>query len=285
MLKKILPLFLLLVSLSAVPVSAENNATGQISGQIMISDGQPLSDGNVVFFNAETGAVPDPQKYLRIPDELGNLDQEGRFLITLPVGKYYMGAIKRMSGKDFGPPLDGDYFFINRDKDGILVQYVIEKDKTLDIAGIAGAVPFKHITVEKPTGITGTIRDLNGEPVAGAVVFAYVTETLTGLPPFTSYKTGSDGKYLIKMEAGTYYLRVRDLYGGGQPVPGAIMGIYGNEKPVAVRVRKDELTTDVNISVERHMERALQMMQTGKVPDKNNQGKIKEEMQKHQNQP
>jgi len=284
MYKKSIILFLSVLSLLVIPVFADEIETGWISGQILIKGNGPMSGGMVVFFNAETGPPPAPDKYLRIPDEVADLDEEGKFRIELPVGKYYMGAIKRLSGEQVGPPQDGDYFFISRDQEGIPVAYIVEKGKSLSVGVIDGAVPFKRTVAENITGISGTITDLSGKPVEGAIVFAYITETMTGLPPFTSYRTGSDGKYLIRVDkGGKYYLRVRDVYGGGPPIPGAVMGGYGEEAPVPVEVKTGEIVQGIDIKVIRHFEIGPKGQQMHQATEKEVKQKMEQKMQENVN--
>ena len=279
MIKKCAILFSLLILLSAVPLYAEKFETGLISGQMMIKGGGSMSGGMIVFFKSDEGPVPNPNRYLRIPDEVADLDEEGRFRVVLPEGKYFMGAIKRMSGDMIGPPQDGDYFFISQDAEGLPFVYAIEKDKNLNIGIIAEAVPFKRVVPEDATGIKGIISELNGNPVEGAIVFAYFTETMTGLPPFASYRTGKDGKYFISVShAGKYYLRVRDKYGGGPPVSGAIMGGYGEEKPAPVTVKTGEITERMDIKVVRQMERGPKGQNVGIGINKNLQDDLKKKM-------
>jgi hypothetical protein len=110
-----------------------------------------------------------------------------------------------MSGELIGPPQDGDYFFISRDSDGTPLAYSITKNRELNIGTLSQAVLFKRTIDEGASGISGTIRDLNGKPVKGAIVFTYFTKTMTGLPPFTSYRTGEDGKYFISVSQGGTY--------------------------------------------------------------------------------
>ncbi len=256
MIRKCLSILFIVIICSATSVFAENLEFGKMSGMMMIKDGGPLSKGMVVFFRADEGPVPDPDRYLRIPDEVVDLDEKGFFSIRLPVGRYFMGAIKRMSGELIGPPNDGDYFFISEDSNGAPRTYVIEKDHDLDIGTVSDAVPFKRVIAKDATGISGIIHDVKNEPVKGAIVFAYFTQTMTGLPPFTSYRTGEDGKYFISVShAGKYYLRVRDVYGGGPPVPGALMGSYGEEKPSGVKVAKGKITGGIDMSVVKHLQR------------------------------
>jgi hypothetical protein len=279
MIHKCLPVFLIIMSFLSGVLFAEDIDIGLISGQMLIKDGGHMSNGMVVFFKAEEGPVPDPNRYLRIPDEVADLDEEGRFRVALPAGKYFMGSIKRMSGELIGPPQDGDYFFISQDSEGLPFVYAIEKDKNLNIGIIAEATPFKRVIPEDATGITGIIRDLSSNPVEGAIVFAYFTETMTGLPPFTSYRTGKDGKYFISVShSGKYYLRVRDVYGGGPPVAGALMGAYGEEKPAAVTIKTGEITEGIDIKVVRHLERGPKGQNVGLGINKNVQEELKKKM-------
>ena len=118
MIKKSAIFFFLLLVVLADPLHAEEIKTGLISGQMMIRDGGPMSKGMVVFFRAEEGPVPNPNRYLRIPDEVADIDEEGKFRIALPEGRYFRGAIKRMSGELIGPPQDGDYSFISQNSEG-----------------------------------------------------------------------------------------------------------------------------------------------------------------------
>ncbi|MBI5410097.1 MAG: carboxypeptidase regulatory-like domain-containing protein [Nitrospirae bacterium] len=283
--KKAALLFFIIIFSSVITLLAEEAGKGWISGQLKTKNGDPMSGGMVVFFNDEEGPPPSPDRYTRVPDEIGELDGEGKFRLELPAGKYYLGAIKRVSGEKIGPPLDGDYFFISRDKGGKPLAYLIEKDRNISIGVISEAVPFKRTIPEGVTGISGTIVDLSGDPVEGAIVFAYITETMTGIPPFTSYRTGQDGKYIITVDkGGQYFLRVRDVYGGGPPVPGAIMGGYGEERPAAVTVKTGEVAGGLNIKVIRHLEMGPRGQHGGTGVDKSAQEemkkKTKEEMEK-----
>lgn len=279
--RKGLAVFLFIMFAFAAHVAAQEVATGWLSGQIKIRDGGPMSRGMVVFFDARTGPAPDPDRFVRTPDQMEDLDEEGKFRIMLPAGKYYMGAIKRMSSELIGPPLDGDYFLIARDKDGNAVAYSIEKDKEQSTGDVSPATPFKRKIPEGGSGISGTIVDMAGDPVERAIVFAYINDTMTGIPPFASYRTGPDGKYIITMDkGGDYYLRVRDIYGGGPPAEGSVMGGYGEEKPAAVVVKTGEITQGITIKVVRHFERGPKTQQPELLPDRNIKEELKQKMKK-----
>jgi hypothetical protein len=264
--KKYIMFFSVILFSYAIPLFANEINRGWISGQMMIKDGGPMAGGIVVFFKADEGPVPDHERYFRIPNEVADLDKEGKFSIALPAGRYFMGAIKRKSGEQVGPPQDGDYFFMSQDAKGNPRAHTVKKDKNLDIGILSKAVPFRRMIPKDVSGITGVIRDVNGKQLKGAIVFAYVTNTMTGLPLFTSYRTGTDGKYLITVDkGGNYFLRVRDIYGGGPPVKGAIMGGYGQEKATSVNVKTGEITEGIDITVTRHLDMGPKMYKSRNV--------------------
>lgn len=226
--------------------------TGTLSGQIMIKDGGPMAGGMLYFFDDAAGPPPSATKYWRVPAEIFNIDNNGRFTAELPEGKYYLGAIKKTSGEPIGPPQEGDLFFISQDGKGNPKMHTVKKGETTDLGIISGAVPFNRASLAKDgiTAIEGAILDVDGKPVEGALVFAFMTQTMAGKPFFVSDKTGKDGRYIMRVQAGgKYYLRVRDSYGGGPPVAGNIMGIYGENEPVAVNVKTGQTEKGINIKV------------------------------------
>lgn len=252
----ILPSFFFLVALMGTGASAQEAGKGRIVGKLMIKDGGPMAGGSVFFFNDATGPPPSQEKYWRVPDNIAPIDAEGRFSVELSPGKYYFGAIKRISGeKDVGPPGDGDYFLKGQDVRGDPKPYFVKKGETTDIGTGAEGTPFKRATVKYSDGITaveGFIFDTEGKPVEGVLVFGYLRPTTAGKPVFASDKTGKDGKYILRVhEGGKYYLKVRDVYGGGPPVAGAIVGSYWQQGPVEVSAKTGEITKGIDIRVMR----------------------------------
>jgi len=229
--------------------------TGTISGQLMTKGGSPLSGGQAFFFNNASGPPPSADKYWRIPDYVTRIDEQGKFSLNLPEGTYYLGAIKRISGEKIGPPKEGDYFFASMDDKGLPKSYLVKRGMKNDIGTISEAIPFQK-SVSKPgteiTAVEGTILDTEGNPVVGALVFAYTSPTMVGKPLFASERTGKDGHYTLRVyDNGNYYLRVRSVYGGGPPAIGEIIGFYGEKEPIAVSTRKGEKMQGVNILVRR----------------------------------
>ncbi|KAF0217380.1 MAG: hypothetical protein FD174_3346 [Geobacteraceae bacterium] len=231
---------------------AEDVKVGTVSGQLMIKGGGPMSGGMVFLYNIATGPPPSSDKYWRVPDFVAETDDKGRFSVELLEGKYCLGAIKREAKKLIGPPIEGDYLFISRDEKGTPREYVIKKGEKLDVGVIAEAVPYKRSVVKEGiTAIEGYVQDADGKPVEGVLVFAFVTPTIVGKPLFVSDKTAKDGKYILRVHAGgNYYLKTRNVYGGGPPLSGEIVDSYGEQAPVApveVRVKTGEIVKGINL--------------------------------------
>lgn len=210
---------------------------GTLSGQVIEKGGGPLHDGMVFFFNSAEGPAPSSTHYWRLPSEAFRIDKNGRFTAELIEGQYYLGAMKKLSGELFGPPAEGDLFFISQDEQGKPKLHSVKKQETRDL-GILAAIPFRRSQLAKEgiTSIAGVVKDADGRPMEGVLVFAFVTQSMVGRPYFVSDKTDADGRYLMRVhEGGKYFLRVRGNYGGGPPAAGEPMGVYGEREPVTVK--------------------------------------------------
>ncbi len=259
--KRVFQLILLLLVLSfTATAGAADVKTGYITGKLLVKGGGSMAGGTVFLFNDLTGPPPDLDKYWRAPDELAEIDKDGRFTAELAEGKYYLGAIKRVSEKEIGPPQEGDIFFTSRDEKGNAKPYYITIGKKTDIGIIAEAIPFKRERVKLTAGvtaITGTIYDVAGKPMERALVFAFLTPAMVGKPLFVSDRTGKDGQYILRVaDGGKYYLKVRSVYGGGPPrtagvksplTEGEAKRGYVEESPIEVTVKKGEVLKGIDV--------------------------------------
>jgi hypothetical protein len=121
--------------------------------------------------------------------------------------------------------------------------------------GILEATPFNSASLAKEglTAIEGTVLDVDGKPVEGILVFAFTTQTIVGRPLFVSDRTGKDGKYRLRVaEGGTYYLRLRENYGGGPLKDSELKGVYGDKEPAsAIVIKSGEILKDIDIKAMR----------------------------------
>lgn len=232
---------LLMVAGSA---AADEFRTGTLTGQFKADAGAPMTDGMVYIYNLAAGPAPSHDRYWRVPDFVEKLDKDGRFAIELPPGEYCIGAIKRRGPAQIGPPLEGDLFVLGLDEKGLPKKFTVAKGEKRDIGVLSGAQPYKALPPAKDvTGIEGTVLDVDGKPVEGAMVFAFMTSTVVGKPLFVSDRSSKDGKFLLRVhEGGTYYLKVRDSYGGGPPRGGAVLDGNKEEPLHKVTVKNGEIS-------------------------------------------
>jgi hypothetical protein len=224
-----------------LPVTASAAENGTMSGQLKLQSGEPLTGGVVMFFNVASGPPPAPDRYWRVADTKAPIDDKGNFMASLPAGTYYLGVAKRTSGSITGPPQDGDYYLPSPDANGVYKTYAVKPGQNSPIGAIAEARVFKaaeHRPTGPVTSIDGTVFDEKGLAVENALVFVFNSPQMGGRPLFVSDKTAKDGSFSVRLhQGGTYYLRIRHVYGGGVPKQNEIMGGYGTrEVPTPVKV-------------------------------------------------
>lgn len=255
----LLAVSLLLTAAGAVPAAGPSrplidpSKSGTVTGQLASTEGVPLAEGVAHFFNDASGPPPSQDRYWRVPDFMRRLDRDGRFTVQLPEGRYYFGAIKRLSGANVGPPRQGDLFFISADAQGMPKAYDVKAGQHLELGRLPGAVPFRGLAAGYGSGITaieGSVLDAEGRPVENAHVFAFVSAAAVGRPLFVAEPTGKDGKFILRVaDGGSYFLKVRSAYGGGPPVAGETVGSFGEKAPAAVTVKKGERVRNIVITV------------------------------------
>lgn len=223
--------------------ATDERATGTISGKVVIKDAGPMSGGQVLLFDAAAGAPPSVESFERPPDFVRDTDADGRFAIQAPEGRYYLKAVKRQSGRRFGPPAEGDFVYRSLDEQGRPKEYHIEPGKTIEISGDLEAVPLKAKAISSgmDTSVEGVVKDSTGRPVKDVIVVAYGEREMKTKPLFVSRKTDRNGKYILLLKEGTYYLRIRESFSGKPPEAGETVGYYGDERgPAPVIVKKGE---------------------------------------------
>ena len=115
---------------------------------------------------------------------------------------------------------------------------------------------FAQMLADDASGISGRVLDFRNDPIEGAIIYAYINGSMTGIPSFTSYETDKEGRFLITMDkGGEYYLKVRDPYSGGPPFTGNAVGDFGENDPVAITVTTGKITEGMDVKLMRRVER------------------------------
>ena len=245
-------LALLLVLLISIPALAADGGAAHITGAWVPPKIGPVAGGMIYAFDVKAGPPPSRGGARRLADAIATTDAAGKFSIELPGGSYYISAWKRTSEVP-GPPQDGDLHGLSRDEKGAPAVYTVKAGQTLDIGTMRQGTIFRSSTPDVPadaTAISGTLRAPDGSPLSGAVVEVYTNPAITGKPVYVSPQSGTDGKYLIRVDReGTYYVAVRAGYAGGRPRSGDMYGLYGGENAKPVQVRAHTVTSGIDIQV------------------------------------
>ncbi len=247
------PLCLLLLLITHT-VMGEEEPTGRIEGRMILDGGKPAANGVVNLFAANSTTIPAIKRYWKVPDIKIKTDQDGKFSSEVPVGRYYLGGTDKMSKDKYGPPHPGDYYLPEQKSSGRLPLYTVKMGKVTD-AGKHRMVRLSKKGLQggkKGTGIEGIITEADGTtPVQNVFVLAYTDPETEGMPLFASTRVDAKGRFVLKVaEGGTYYLWVRENYGGGPPFYGEYFGGYVKDNKLEpVSVEKGKMTKGVHIYV------------------------------------
>ena len=184
----------------------------------------------------------DADKGFKGPGYLIQPVEKGPFRLTLPPGKYWLLARKRLRGGQFGPIETGDYFNYYH---GNPVTVAAGEVREVRIETITRLSMLEDDPNAPLVGVRGQVVDAAGRPVARLHVFAYRTPEMTGTPEYFSAPTGSDGRFDLALpEGGPYYLLARQEFGG----PAGNHELYGR-LGAAVRIDPKAKPQEVTIRV------------------------------------
>lgn len=200
-----------------------------ISGQVLLrADDQPLVGAYVNIYPDTITNLLGPSQFISSPT-----DEQGRYLVDLPPGTYYVVARKRLTGDPTGPLSPGDFY---SEHQRILTEVVSGKLSLVNLPVVVMKSPmfFKKIAMKQDgeTGIRGRLVDRQGKPVPGGFAMAYTDADMKRLPDFASTLTDAEGRFTIYMpNGGTFYLAAR-IHVWDMPQTGEPYGML--EAPVIV---------------------------------------------------
>jgi hypothetical protein len=163
---------------------------GTASGTIIDHDGNPLEDGclEIEFFRTDL-----PESYGAVTTAYGYSD--GTYDTDLSAGSYKVRA------RDYCRSGDTYVWHGGLDFASASPITVTHDHNTV--------VPY--IKISAGASITGTVEDVNGQPVGGVVVETYATDPDDFGYPIDRVYTAADGDFTFKRnQPGTYYLKISD---------------------------------------------------------------------------
>lgn len=259
--------FLMILCGSLVPnrVCAKE-PTGTVSGCIKAAVDRPYR-GVASLWEASDGRIPDPRKFIIIPSAVASLQPDGCFTLQALPGKYYVGAILRATpGPGMGPPRQGDVVFMTPGVDGGALLVDVVPSQVVDIGVQSDSWRYDGFSSQVEMGVRGQVIDVEEQPVAGLLVFAFADSEVTGAPLAVSERTTQDGSFELRLDrAGAVYLRAKEDYGHGTPIPGGYVGVYGGKNALPITIKPGEVVEQARIIV-------LQVPEemTGKLRNKEN---------------
>ncbi|TYO99298.1 carboxypeptidase family protein [Geothermobacter ehrlichii] len=230
---------------SAVGVSyVDMDGRTGLSGTVVLKkNGEPLAGAFVNVYADTMSNLLGPSQYISRPS-----DKDGRFMLDIPPGTYYVVARKRMSGEPSGPLAPGDYYSEHQ-RVKVEVRPGWMTVLNLEVVPMKAPMFFKKSPVERrtDTGIRGRLVDAAGKPIPGSFAIAYVDADMKRLPDFASTLSDADGRFTLYLpEGGSYYLAAR-VHAWDMPRPGELYGRYGGDKPRSVRVKKGEFVEGITL--------------------------------------
>ncbi len=212
---------------------------------VVLSGGVPVADAQVFAYLRGDGAFRDLGFAASGPTAA-----DGRFVLDLPPGAYYLVARRRAAGGVAGPLRKGDafgYFAAN--------PVTVVPGRFSRVAIPMTVLKLRNIPAwsgdyAAAASIEGRILGRDGTPRRGVYAALYDNPDLLNRPVFLSDVTGPDGRYRLPVPApGTYYLGARVGY-GGSPAPGGLYGRYEGSPDHSVTVREGSRLTGIDIVVD-----------------------------------
>jgi hypothetical protein len=190
--------------------------------------GQIKGPGSKAAANLWVYAYRSQQGGFRGPaDFAARVDADGRYLLDLLPGHWYLVARSRQQGSQTGPPRAGEAWAIYGENPLVLKQREVRRID-LQLQEIAPATLLRGSALKQgDTGFRGQLVGPENVPVAGAIALAYRDRDYRRMPDHSSAVTAADGFFTLYVAtAGRYCLLARQGY-RGQPVQGELYGLLG----------------------------------------------------------
>jgi hypothetical protein len=223
------------------PLAPVRGEASGISGRILFED-KPLGRAYVYIYRDVSS------NFRGIGLATMPADEQGRFRLKLPPGRYYVLARKRQAGGMYGPPGKDDFigYYPGNPvevRPGEFSQIALETTTRVDLLEQTW---FKE--GESAGWFEGVVTDAGSAPVPGVYVLFYANQTQSGAPSFVAGPTDAAGRFRVRAAAGTFHLLARSALGGpieagewyGKTVVGGGEGAAasGSGAPIRIQVSR-----------------------------------------------
>ncbi|WP_156826967.1 hypothetical protein [Geopsychrobacter electrodiphilus] len=218
-------------------ISADGKTVAR--GQLMYA-GQPQPDA-FVYVYTHGGALTGPAY-----GQVVRADSNGRFVLNLSAGSYWLAARKRDDGSRAGGLSAGDLngvyagnpLIVKTGDHPDLGKWLLEPVTSASRQRRLALGKFAKTT----TWVSGRVVDEDQRSVPGIYLFAYHDSRMIGKPNYISSPTTADGKFRIYLEqGGEYFIGARSTFGGPLE-PGEWVGTFDQSPDHRVKTTTGEAT-------------------------------------------
>ncbi len=190
---KIAVIIYIVLSMSFAAYALE---TGLLIGAALDVRSNPVKGVEIFIYNSTD--TRRPADYIS-----ARTAADGRFSITLPLGKYWAVARLR-SGEKYGPLATGDRH--SGEPMELEIDAPAEFEQDFMVMDIREAARLMKKTREDHFRIKGVIYDKKGVPVGNVYAFANRGMDMDVIPDYLSAWTDENGQYTMYLPAGQYYV-------------------------------------------------------------------------------
>lgn len=159
-------------------------------------------------------------------DFAARVDGDGRYLLDLPPGQWFLVARARQQGPMAGPPHADDTWAIY-EKNPLVLRSQEVRQVDLQLLQMATTSLRNRPLSRSNSGFSGRLIGPNQKPVAGAVVLAYRNQDYRRSPEYVSTAVAEDGLFTLYVAPPGRYCLVARQGTRGQPRQGELYGLLG----------------------------------------------------------
>lgn len=166
-----------------------------LRGRVADIDGRPVAGAKLFVYDSAN--VRRPATFISPPSAA-----DGTVAITVPPGTYWVVA-RFKQDESYGPLMPGDKHSGEPAVMDLTTEAELEQDFT--VADIRELGRKRQTIAADSLRLKGRVLDAEGNPVAGAYVFASTIKGGTRIPDYVSAWTGADGTYMLALPSGPKY--------------------------------------------------------------------------------
>lgn len=171
-------------------------------------------------------------------DYAARVGGDGRYLLDLLPGSWFLVARARQQGPLSGPPQAGDAWALYQSNPLVLQANEVQR---IDFRLQKAPTPLLRSLNTGETGFIGRLLGPDRQPVVSAFALAYRDRNFRRMPDYSSAGTDADGRFLLYVDEPGRYCLIARQGTRGQPRQGELFGQLGKGEAGCLEVEKGQL--------------------------------------------